>query len=575
MPLEVGLVGRIVEQSQNRVEGANFDVRKHLLEYDDVLNTQRAKIYAQRDRIFTKHDLNEDVTDMLRVEVNRRVAEALEDEDGPWRLLAWMDQIQPPIQIDGIVFPSYTMKLLVEHLTSQWSGSDDDGSQITSQSAVDSLLAIASQSLDSEEDHLTFTVNRQLDLMQDRYEDQLRERQEAVETFFEALDMEDETEVRSPRQVLDELSSVARIPLRLSSKEQRTLTDDPYEVIDLIQSQVETYLLTQSITRLIGLVERRLEQTLGLNPSELTDQEWNDVADQVLGSLHEVYDQRRQRLIGDDHDGQIAQDLDNAVSKYEGPLDETAAFRFLILIPQGSKAIFDKKTHRRVFQRTTRLTYIYYAAQFLLGRETEEIIEDMLGHLEMAQKVMHTAWGRVEWNRVADSRIAELDEKTQHGLAKVIGEDALAQVSDQPLAKLDLPDREAVAMELGRQALTEVYRQLLLYVITELWVDYLTQMEALRVSIGLEAYAQRDPLVQYKNRAYELFQELVDNMRISVVTRMYTFRPRDLTSVQTTVTRPEPPKIAASVPSESTKGEKNQEKPKGKSKKRRRRRRRR
>ncbi len=47
--------------------------------------------------------------------------------------------------------------------------------------------------------------------------------------------------------------------------------------------------------------------------------------------------------------------------------------------------------------------------------------------------------------------------------------------------------------ELGRRALTEVYRQLLLGVITELWVEYLTQMEALRVSIGLEAYGAARP----------------------------------------------------------------------------------
>jgi len=85
---------------------------------------------------------------------------------------------------------------------------------------------------------------------------------------------------------------------------------------------------------------------------------------------------------------------------------------------------------------------------------------------------------------------------------------------------------------LGRRALTEIYRQLLLSVITELWVDYLTQMEALRVSIGLEAYGQRDPLVQYKNRAFALFQELLGNMRLGVVSRMFTYRPRDLSSVQ-------------------------------------------
>ena len=66
LPIESGLVGRLVEQSQERVEGSNFDVRKHLLEYDDVLNSQRKRIYEQRDRVFTKEDLSEDLAEMLR-----------------------------------------------------------------------------------------------------------------------------------------------------------------------------------------------------------------------------------------------------------------------------------------------------------------------------------------------------------------------------------------------------------------------------------------------------------------------------------------------------------------------------
>ena len=89
-----------MESSQTRVEGANFDVRKHLLEYDDVLNTQRGKIYAQRDRIFMKDDLHEDVSEMLREEVLRRVPEALQDEGGPWKLLSWLEQIQPSLRFN-------------------------------------------------------------------------------------------------------------------------------------------------------------------------------------------------------------------------------------------------------------------------------------------------------------------------------------------------------------------------------------------------------------------------------------------------------------------------------------------
>jgi preprotein translocase subunit SecA len=60
-------------------------------------------------------------------------------------------------------------------------------------------------------------------------------------------------------------------------------------------------------------------------------------------------------------------------------------------------------------------------------------------------------------------------------------------------------------------------------------------MEALRVAIGLEAYAQRDPLVQYKTKGFEMFQRLMEDMRMGVVSRMYTFQPRDLSRVQTEV----------------------------------------
>jgi len=182
----------------------------------------------------------------------------------------------------------------------------------------------------------------------------------------------------------------------------------------------------------------------------------------------------------------------------------------------------------------------------------------VLEHLEKAQANLHRAWGMAEWSRLANTPVSELSPLTQKGFAAVLGEETLQQIYPMTLNNLDVKHRETLIAELGRQALTELYRQLLLAVITELWVDYLTSMEALRVSIGLEAYAQRDPLVQYKNRAFELFQELLGNMRMGVVTRMFTFRPRDLSTVQTSAARPETPKIAEqaeeteeSIPQES------------------------
>src|SRR5205823_5241382 len=51
VPIEHGMVTRAIERAQKQVEGQNFGVRKHLLEYDDVMNKQRENIYALRRQI--------------------------------------------------------------------------------------------------------------------------------------------------------------------------------------------------------------------------------------------------------------------------------------------------------------------------------------------------------------------------------------------------------------------------------------------------------------------------------------------------------------------------------------------
>ena len=109
-----------------------------------------------------------------------------------------------------------------------------------------------------------------------------------------------------------------------------------------------------------------------------------------------------------------------------------------------------------------------------------------------------------------------------------IGAEAYQKAADSTLGSLPEDLLNQVNEVLGRSVVSNIYRDLFLRVISELWVEYLTEMEALRVAIGLEAYAQRDPLVQYKNRGFEMFQRLMDQMRNGVVNRMFTFQPRNL-----------------------------------------------
>ena len=88
-PIEHKLVTRAVENAQGRVEGRNFDIRKHLLEYDDVMNKQREVIYDQRRSYLTQEDLSSDVLEMIEETASETVAvyinASIPDEEWDWK----------------------------------------------------------------------------------------------------------------------------------------------------------------------------------------------------------------------------------------------------------------------------------------------------------------------------------------------------------------------------------------------------------------------------------------------------------------------------------------------------------
>ena len=65
-PIEHNLISRAIENAQTKVEGHNFDIRKHLIEYDDVMNQQREVIYGQRREILMGKDLRPVIMEMIR-----------------------------------------------------------------------------------------------------------------------------------------------------------------------------------------------------------------------------------------------------------------------------------------------------------------------------------------------------------------------------------------------------------------------------------------------------------------------------------------------------------------------------
>ena len=67
-PIENKLVSKAIESAQAKIEGYNFDIRRHVLEYDDVMNKQREVIYKKRKEILKKDNLKEEILAMIRKE---------------------------------------------------------------------------------------------------------------------------------------------------------------------------------------------------------------------------------------------------------------------------------------------------------------------------------------------------------------------------------------------------------------------------------------------------------------------------------------------------------------------------
>lgn len=99
MPIQNSIVSKSIESAQTKVEGHHFDIRKHLVEYDDVLNKQREAIYRRRREIL-KSDQNRDIIlEMVKREIEQIVLfHASQDEEKNWNL----EEVK---EVIGTIFP--------------------------------------------------------------------------------------------------------------------------------------------------------------------------------------------------------------------------------------------------------------------------------------------------------------------------------------------------------------------------------------------------------------------------------------------------------------------------------------
>ncbi|AFM43440.1 protein translocase subunit secA [Desulfosporosinus acidiphilus SJ4] len=96
VPIASRMISRSIESAQRRVENRNFDIRKHVLDYDDVMNQQREVIYGQRRAVLMGENLKDNITDMLEKAVKNSIAMFSGDSPFPeeWDLASLADYVE-------------------------------------------------------------------------------------------------------------------------------------------------------------------------------------------------------------------------------------------------------------------------------------------------------------------------------------------------------------------------------------------------------------------------------------------------------------------------------------------------
>ena len=102
MPIESKMLSNVIESSQRKVEGRNFNIRKNVLNYDDVMNAQREIIYGERSKVLEGEDLKESIENMIREFVSDSINGYLAgDEPENWNLAGLREHFAGLFTVDG------------------------------------------------------------------------------------------------------------------------------------------------------------------------------------------------------------------------------------------------------------------------------------------------------------------------------------------------------------------------------------------------------------------------------------------------------------------------------------------
>ena len=480
LPLEFGIISKQIENAQTKVEGYNFDIRKRVVDYDDVMNKQREVIYARRRAILVEGEEQRRIT-ML---INRYLAGYADWATG---------------QVEELAASTTAAEEINAQLARVLPGAEAlDRAALLAANETERAALLQPLIEQAFADHhplrlLLDDVSEFIELDVEPAFEQLKAGDRAaVEQLIDSAwraGHEGDIEERVKDLFIGQLDILRE---RYLDNYETWLISEIRDTVDAATTQATNTLNVEGALRRLA---PKLPAVATLNP-----QEFSRLTPEVL--IRQLETMIRPSREEGNHLRLFARDLLNLLPF----LPNTSAEIFLQQFGENIFSILTVLPEPERVQRVNELLAPVTAAlgPILAGQDfTDEQGERFQHAIEQA------------WMDVLDHAAALPDDAVDQGL-------------EQLVETYFVRWRGLIGVEL----LHRYTRELMLSAIDREWVDYLTAVEDLRQGIGLQGLAQRDPLVSYKTQAFKMFEELLETIDTTTVRQFFVALPNWMGQMQ-------------------------------------------
>ncbi|REK11383.1 MAG: preprotein translocase subunit SecA [Planctomycetota bacterium] len=446
------MVSRRVEGAQKKVEERNFEIRKNLLEYDEVMDEQRKRVYGYRQRILDGANCKQLILEMIDTQIDRHLDEFLDRNYGTDTFTKWASN-RMSVEFDAKDFRG------LDYPTASQFARDEAERMAESQ-----IFEAIEENLPEEEDPREWNWEALAKTFNARWKLNVRDR---------------------------DLKKIGRDDLaeQMAAKARESIAE-----LDL--SEGEPFLAEDfGVRTTCNWVQYKFG--IALDPAEMSQLEPEAIKQHVRQKATEVYEQREIEypvLVGLSHFSKQDQDGHKRIDREA--LAAWAQQRFGIELNVDDLKSRQREEIRGMLVEHSRA---YQKQAVAVLAEAQQQVEKLFGMCGPGETAAIASGG--------NGALTSLADWTRQSLKVEVPLESLERLNREQLQRR----LEMFVEDRFRPEMRQMERLVLLDILDTAWKDHLLTMDHLRSSVGLRGYAQVDPKVEYKREGMRTFELMWDS----------------------------------------------------------------